>query len=72
MFREFFVSVCEIYNVQVLKFYAVYFAFAAISSSLDPLFKKDQDILVLPLDLVKFDTHEKLAKDVIMHFGKVK
>jgi len=50
----------------------VYFVFAAISSSLDPLFKKDQDILVLPLDLVKFDTHEKLAKDVIMHFGKVK
>lgn len=43
----------------------------AISSSLDPLFKKDQDILVLPLDLVKFDTHEKLAKDVSMHFGKV-
>lgn len=50
----------------------MYFVFAAISSSLDPLFKKDQDILVLPLDLVKFDTHEKLAKDVIMHFGEVK
>ena len=68
----FCLSVCEIYKVQVLKFYDVYFVFAAISSSLDPLFKKDQDILVLPLDLVKFDTHEKLAKDVIMHFGKVK
>ncbi|CAH3154884.1 unnamed protein product, partial [Porites evermanni] len=31
----------------------------------------DQDILVLPLDLLKYDTHEKLAHDVLDHFGKV-
>ncbi|XP_074613315.1 dehydrogenase/reductase SDR family member 7-like [Acropora palmata] len=44
---------------------------AAISSALDPSFQKDQDILVLPLDLLQLDTHENLAKDVIKHFGKV-
>ena len=45
---------------------------SAISSALDPSFQKDQDILVLPLDLLQLDTHENLAKDVIKHFGKVK
>ncbi|XP_073239517.1 dehydrogenase/reductase SDR family member 7-like [Porites lutea] len=44
---------------------------AAISLATDPSFKKDQEILVLPLDLQKFDTHEKLAQDVLKHFGKV-
>jgi len=44
----------------------------AISTALDSSFKKDQDILVLPLDLQKFDTHEQLAQDVLKHFGKVK
>ena len=44
----------------------------AISLAIDPSFKKDQEILVLPLDLQKFDTHEKLAQDVLKHFGKVK
>ncbi|XP_015770706.1 PREDICTED: dehydrogenase/reductase SDR family member 7-like [Acropora digitifera] len=44
---------------------------AAISSALDPSFQKDQDILVLPLDLLQLDTHENLAKDVIKHFGKI-
>ena len=43
-----------------------------ISLAHDSSFKKDQDILVLPLDLQKFDTHEKLAQDVLKHFGKVK
>ncbi|XP_068746504.1 dehydrogenase/reductase SDR family member 7-like [Montipora capricornis] len=43
----------------------------AISSALHPSFKKDQDILVLPLDLSQFNTHEKLTEDVINHFGKV-
>ncbi|KAM7431587.1 Dehydrogenase/reductase SDR member 7 [Porites harrisoni] len=44
---------------------------AAISLAIDPSFKKYQEILVLPLDLQKFDTHEKLAQDVLKHFGKV-
>ncbi|KAM7428927.1 Dehydrogenase/reductase SDR member 7 [Porites harrisoni] len=44
---------------------------AAISLAHDSSFEKDQDILVLPLDLQKFDTHEKLAQDVLKHFGKV-
>ena len=43
----------------------------AISLAIDP-FKQDQDILVLPLDLLKYDTHEKLAQDVLNHFGKVR
>ena len=47
------------------------FFFTAISVALDSSFKKDQDILVLPLDLQKFDTHEQLVKDVLKHFGKV-
>lgn len=37
----------------------------------DSSFKTDQDILVLPLDLLKYDTHEKLTQDVLKHFGKV-
>ena len=44
----------------------------AISLATDRSFKKEQEILVLPLDLQKFDTHEKLAQDVLKHFGKVK
>ena len=43
----------------------------AISLAIDPSFNQDQDILVLPLDLLKYDTHEKLAHDVLNHFGKV-
>ena len=43
----------------------------AISLAIDPWFKQDQDILVLPLDLLKYDTHEKLAQDVLDRFGKV-
>ena len=43
----------------------------AISLALDPSFNQDQDILVLPLDLLKYDTHAKLAQDVLKHFGKV-
>ena len=45
--------------------YIVFF-FSAIGTSHNSLFKKDQDILVLPLDLLKFDT-----QDVLKHFGKV-
>ena len=41
----------------------------AISLALDPSFNEDQDILVLPLDLLKYDTHAKLAQDVLNHFG---
>ena len=44
---------------------------SAIAIDHDSLFKKDQDILVLPLDSVRFDTHEKLTQDVLKHFGKV-
>ncbi|XP_078357859.1 dehydrogenase/reductase SDR family member 7-like isoform X1 [Oculina patagonica] len=44
---------------------------AAVASELNPSFNKDKDILVLPLDLQKFDTHEKLTQDVLKHFGKV-
>ena len=49
-----------------LKYY-----FSAIATTYDSSFKKDQDILVLPLDLLKFDTHEKLTQDVLKHFVKV-
>jgi len=44
---------------------------AAIAIAHDSSFKTDQDILVLPLDLQKFDTHEKLTQDVLKHFGKI-
>lgn len=44
---------------------------AIIATGLDSSFNKDQDILVLPLDLQKFGTHEKLTQDVLKHFGKV-
>ena len=43
----------------------------AISLALDPSFNQDQEILVLPLDLLKYDIHAKLAQDVLNHFGKV-
>lgn len=45
--------------------------FSAIAIARDSSFKKDQEILVLPLDSLKFDTHEKLTQDVLKHFGKV-
>ncbi len=48
------------------------FYLPAIATGLDSSFNKDQDILVLPLDLQKFDTHEKLTQDVLKHFGKVR
>ncbi|XP_022805754.1 dehydrogenase/reductase SDR family member 7-like, partial [Stylophora pistillata] len=44
---------------------------AAIATGLNSSFQKEQDILVLPLDLVKHDTHDNLTQDVIRHFGKV-
>ena len=34
-------------------------------------FKKDSDILVLPLDVTKFDTHKDAMKSVLDHFGQV-
>jgi len=43
---------------------------AAIAITDDSSFK-DQDILVLPLDSLKFNTHEKLTQDVLKYFGKV-
>ena len=49
--------------------YILFFSDIAIAH--DSLFKKDQEILVLPLDSLKFDTHEKLTQDVLKHFGKV-
>ncbi len=30
----------------------------------------DSDILVLPLDVTKFDTHEEAASKVLEHFGQ--
>ena len=45
--------------------------FSAIAIAHDSSFKKDQEILVLPLDSLKFDTHAKLTQDVLKHFGKV-
>jgi len=47
------------------------FYISAIAIAHDSSFKTDQDILVLPLDLLKYDTHEKLTQDVLKHFGKV-
>ena len=44
---------------------------SAIAIDHDSSFDKDQDILVLPLDSVKFNTHEQLTQDVLKHFGKV-
>ena len=35
-------------------------------------FNKDTDILVLPLDVTKFDTHQDALKTVLDHFGQVK
>ena len=55
-----------------MSFYFFLLCFADIATSLDSSFKKDQEIIVLPLDLVKYDTHENLTQDVLKHFGKVK
>ncbi|XP_020614189.1 dehydrogenase/reductase SDR family member 7-like isoform X2 [Orbicella faveolata] len=44
---------------------------AVIAIAHDSSFKTDQDILVLPLDLLKYDTHEKRIQDVLNHFEKV-
>ena len=44
---------------------------SAIAIAHDSSVKNDQDILVLPLDLLRFDTHDKLTKDVLKHFDKV-
>ncbi|KAL9953301.1 hypothetical protein ACROYT_G040697 [Oculina patagonica] len=44
---------------------------ASMANELNPSFNKDQDILVLSLDLQKFDIHEKLSQVVLKHFGKV-
>ena len=43
----------------------------AIASGVNPTFQKDQDILVLPLDLQQFETHHDLANNVVKQFGKV-
>ena len=45
--------------------------FSVIAIAHDSSFQKDQEIIVLPLDSLKFDTHEKLTQDVLKHFGKV-
>ncbi|XP_068712031.1 dehydrogenase/reductase SDR family member 7-like [Montipora foliosa] len=42
-----------------------------ISSATDSTFENDQNILVLPMDLLQYETHEQLAKDVIRCFGKI-
>lgn len=34
-------------------------------------FKNDADIVVLPLDTTKFDTHEDALKTVLSHFNQV-
>ena len=48
-----------------------HFHFISAIADHDSSFEKDQDILVLPLDSLKFDTHEQLTQDVLKHFGKV-
>ena len=53
------------------KYNHIYYYFPAIAIAHDCSFKTDQDILVLPLDSLKFDTHEKLTQDVLNHFEKV-
>ena len=53
-------------NIIYINFYI-----SAIAVDCDSSFRTDQDILVLPLDVVKYDTHEKLTQDVLKHFGKV-
>ena len=42
-----------------------------ISSALDSTFENDQNVFVLPMDLLQFEKHEQRVKDVIQHFGKV-
>jgi len=44
---------------------------AAIAIAQNSSFKTDNDILVLPLDLLKYDTHEKLTQDVLAQLEKV-
>ena len=51
--------------------FSLYFYISAIAIAHDSSFKTDQAILVLPLDMLKFDAHEKLTQDVLKHFGKV-
>ncbi|XP_031569011.1 dehydrogenase/reductase SDR family member 7-like, partial [Actinia tenebrosa] len=36
-----------------------------------PLFNKEKDALILPLDLTKFSTHTQLTSQVIQRFGKI-
>ena len=52
-------------------FFLIFIYFPAIAAGVDASFNKDQDILVLPLDLMKYDTHGNLTQDVLKHFGKV-
>ena len=42
-----------------------------ISSALDSTFENDQNVFVLPMDLLQFEKHEQHVKDVIQYFGKV-
>ena len=58
----------EIFSWEI-KWFVIYFS--AIATGLNSSFEKDQDILVLPLDLLKHDTHGNLTQDVLKHFGKV-
>ena len=47
------------------------FLFSEIASDKKKNFEKDQDFLVLPLDVTKFDMHIKAVKAVLDHFGQV-
>ena len=51
--------------------FLIFIIISAIAVDHDSLFEKDQDILVLLLDSVKFDTHKQLTQDVLKYFGKV-
>ena len=42
-----------------------------ISSALDSTFENDQNVFVLPMDLLQFEKHEQRVKDVLEYFGKV-
>lgn len=43
-----------------------------ISIALDSTFENDQNVFVLPMDLLQFEKHEQHVKDIIQCFGKVK
>ena len=47
------------------------FHFSEIASGKMKNFEKDQDFLVLSLDMTKFDMHNEAVKIVLDHFGQV-